>query len=69
MPVKPSLIGYGQTSSSFNGASTAITTDQYESKLLSKYLQPPSLPTSANYQQMRIMARTGDGRGPFLAQN
>jgi hypothetical protein len=26
------------------------------------------MPVSANYQQIRVMARTGDGRGPFLAQ-
>ena len=27
------------------------------------------MPNSANYQQIRIMARSGDGRGPFLAYN
>ena len=39
---------------------------EYESRLLSKYLQPPQLPTTAKYAQLRNMAREGDGRGPFL---
>jgi hypothetical protein len=34
--------------------------------LLSKYLNPPSLPSTANYNQIKVMARTGDGRGPFV---
>jgi hypothetical protein len=62
------LLGEGQnphqTSHSFHGRGAA---DQYESRLLSKYLNPPSLPNTANYQKIKLMARTGDGRGPFVA--
>ena len=39
---------------------------EYESRLLSKYLAPPPLPTTANYAHMRSQAREADGRGPFL---
>ena len=40
--------------------------NEYESRLLSKYLQPPNLPTSNNYSHMRNLARQADGRGPYM---
>lgn len=29
-------------------------------------MNPPSLPSTSNYQHLRVMARAGDGRGPYL---
>lgn len=29
-------------------------------------MNPPSLPSTANYNAIKVMARTGDGRGPFV---
>ena len=29
-------------------------------------MNPPSLPSTANYNQIKVMAGTGDGRGPFV---
>ena len=45
------------------------TAANYESRLLSKYLNPPSLPSTANYKHLRQAARLQDGRGPYLASN
>lgn len=40
--------------------------DAFEAKLLSKYQKPPMLPSTANYHQIKVLARSGDGRGPVL---
>ena len=40
--------------------------DEYESRLLSKYLGRPQLPSTAGYNNMRLMARMSENRGPYL---
>ena len=40
--------------------------DEYESVLLNKYLGRPQLPSTAGYNNLRLMARMSDNRGPYL---
>ena len=40
--------------------------DEYESVLLNKYLGRPQLPSTSGYNNLRLMARMSDNRGPYL---
>ena len=40
--------------------------DEYESVLLNKYLGRPQLPSTAGYNNLRLMARMSENRGPYL---